>query len=62
MFPSRSRPAPLSSINTPISLFARDAVVQLQDPMMARLFAHTILAWDIALPLQLRPTAWYSGA
>eukprot|EP00969_Alexandrium_andersonii_P250748 11082370-Alexandrium_andersonii.AAC.1 len=62
MFSSLSRPASLSSISTPISLFARDAAVQLQDPMMTRLSAHTILAWDIAEPLQLRPTAAYSGA
>eukprot|EP00969_Alexandrium_andersonii_P332368 14687658-Alexandrium_andersonii.AAC.1 len=62
MFSSLSRPASLSSINTPISLFACEAVVQLQDPMMARLSANTILAWDIAVPLQLRPTAAYSWA
>eukprot|EP00969_Alexandrium_andersonii_P035637 1561269-Alexandrium_andersonii.AAC.1 len=62
MFSGLSRPASLSSINTPISLFAREAVVQLQDPMMVMLSASTISAWDIAAPLQLRPTAAYSWA
>eukprot|EP00969_Alexandrium_andersonii_P221176 9768220-Alexandrium_andersonii.AAC.1 len=58
----RSRPSALRSIKTPISLFALDAVVQLQDPTTAAWSATTTFAWDIATPLQVRPTALYSTA
>eukprot|EP00969_Alexandrium_andersonii_P053879 2370413-Alexandrium_andersonii.AAC.1 len=61
MASSLSRPAALSSVNTPISRFAHDAVVQLQDPMLAKSSMHIILACDIAWPLQARPTILYSG-
>eukprot|EP00969_Alexandrium_andersonii_P248929 11000987-Alexandrium_andersonii.AAC.1 len=61
MAPSLSRPAELRSTKAPTSLFARDAVVQLQDPMMATSSMHIIFACDIAWPLQERPTALHSG-
>eukprot|EP00969_Alexandrium_andersonii_P305959 13524892-Alexandrium_andersonii.AAC.1 len=56
-----SRPAELRSISAPTSLLARDAVVQLQGPMMAVSSMHIILVCDIAKPPQERPTALYSG-
>eukprot|EP00969_Alexandrium_andersonii_P316853 13998778-Alexandrium_andersonii.AAC.1 len=61
MASSLSRPAELRSISAPTSLFAHDAVVHLQDPMMAVSSMRIILACDIACSLQERPTALYSG-
>eukprot|EP00969_Alexandrium_andersonii_P039252 1720368-Alexandrium_andersonii.AAC.1 len=56
-----SRPAEFRSISAPTSLLARDAVVQLADPMMAVSSVHIISACDIAGPPKQRPTALYSG-
>eukprot|EP00969_Alexandrium_andersonii_P178023 7872179-Alexandrium_andersonii.AAC.1 len=61
MVTSCLRPAELRSISTPTSSLARDAVVQLQDPMMALSSTHSILARECAGPPKLRPTALYSG-
>eukprot|EP00969_Alexandrium_andersonii_P015878 694782-Alexandrium_andersonii.AAC.1 len=58
---SLSRPAELMSNSAPTSLLARDAVVQLQDPMMAVSSMRIILACDVAGPPDERPTALYSG-
>eukprot|EP00969_Alexandrium_andersonii_P015973 698966-Alexandrium_andersonii.AAC.1 len=61
MASSFSRPAELRSINAPTSLLARDAVVQLADPMVAASSMHIILACEIAGPPKQRPTDLYSG-
>eukprot|EP00969_Alexandrium_andersonii_P268631 11871265-Alexandrium_andersonii.AAC.1 len=61
MVTSCPRPAELGSINTPTSLLARDAVVQLQGPTMALTSTHIILACERAGPPKQRPTALYSG-
>eukprot|EP00969_Alexandrium_andersonii_P185938 8215692-Alexandrium_andersonii.AAC.1 len=61
MLSSCSRPAGLRSSSTPTSLLARDAVVQVQGPMMAQSSMRIISACGCAGPPKLRPTALYSG-
>eukprot|EP00969_Alexandrium_andersonii_P022619 989860-Alexandrium_andersonii.AAC.1 len=61
MLSSCSRPAGLRSTSTRTSLLARDAVVQLQDPMVAQSSMHIVLACECAGPPKLRPTALHSG-